>query len=81
MRLALKIIGVIILLKLSWMAVVHLLFGPKAPVYYPPQQDAKPVQQLDAKSALEMKQLELEIAKLQLAAEKEKTIREKRKQN
>ena len=42
MRLALKIIGVIILLKLSWMAVVHLLFGPKTPVYYPPQQSAKP---------------------------------------
>ena len=66
-----KVVAVIVVVKLCWMeikAVWHwfknLLFGPKA-------------QKADDKTALDIKQLELEITKLQLEKEKLKDRKNK----
>ena len=50
-KLFLKVAGVIIVLKLSWSAIKNFAFGPRAP-------------KVDNKTALDIKQLELEITKL-----------------
>ena len=47
----LKVAAVIIVIKLSWGAIKNFFFGPRAP-------------KVDNKTALDIKQLELEITKL-----------------